>query len=137
MMNQVGIVGRLTKDPTNRVMSEGRVHTSFIIAVSRNYKNQKGEIESDFVLCSTWGKPALNVYKYCNKGSLVAVSGRLQSRHYDKDGGTRVYITEVLADQIRFLDRKKPQEETVHKQPEPESEADFDFEAPETEKVNV
>ena len=136
-MNQVGIVGRLTKDPTNRVMSEGRVHTSFIIAVSRNYKNQKGEIESDFVLCSTWGKPALNVYKYCKKGSLVAVSGRLQSRHYDKDDGTRVYITEVLADQIRFLERKKPQEETVHKQPEPESEADFDFEAPETEKVNV
>lgn len=50
-MNQVGLVGRLTKDPTSRTLSEGRVHTTFIVAVSRNFKNQKGEIESDFMLC--------------------------------------------------------------------------------------
>ena len=136
-MNQVGLVGRLTKDPATWTLSEGRVHTTFIVAVSRNYKNQKGEIESDFVLCSTWGRPAVNVAKYCVKGSLVAISGRLQSRHYDKENGARVYITEIAADQVRFLDRRKAQEETAPMQKEPESEADFDFPVPETEPVNA
>lgn len=136
-MNQVGLVGRLTKDPWSRTLSEGRVHTTFIVAVSRNYKNQRGEVESDFVLCSVWGRPAVNVSKYCVKGSLVAISGRLQSRHYDKDDGTRVYVTEILADQVRFLDRRKLQEETAPSQKEPESEADFDFPAPEAEPVNA
>lgn len=136
-MNQVGLVGRLTKDPSSRTISEGRVHTTFIVAVSRNFKNQRGEIESDFVLCSTWGRPAVNVAKYCVKGSLVAISGRLQSRHYDKDDGTRVYVTEIAADQVRFLDRRKAQEETAPLQKEPESEADFDFPVPEAEPVNA
>lgn len=136
-MNQVGIVGRLTKDPVTRVMNEGRVHTSFIVAISRNYKNQKGEVETDFVLCSTWGRPAHNVSKYCHKGSLVAVTGRLQSRHYDREDGTRVYVTEVLGDQIRFLDKKKSTEETASRQLEPGSAEDFDFQPPETEQVNV
>ncbi|PSL40643.1 single-strand DNA-binding protein [Planomicrobium soli] len=136
-MNQVGIVGRLTKDPVTRVMNEGRVHTSFIVAISRNYKNQKGDVETDFVLCSTWGRPAHNVSKFCHKGSLVAVTGRLQSRHYDKDDGTRVYVTEVLGDQIRFLDKKKTIEETAHKQLEPQSEEDFDFQSPGTEQINA
>ncbi|HSJ38662.1 MAG TPA: single-stranded DNA-binding protein [Planococcus sp. (in: firmicutes)] len=136
-MNQVGLVGRLTKDPSSRTLSEGRVNTTFIVAVSRNYKNLKGEIETDFVLCSTWGRPAVNVEKFCVKGSLVAISGRLQSRHYDKEDGTRVYVTEVLADQIRFLDRRKAQEETAPLQKEPESEADFDFPVPEAEPSNA
>lgn len=136
-MNQVGMVGRLTKDPVTRTLNEGRIHTSFVVAVARNYRNQKGDIESDFVLCSTWGKPAVNISKYCVKGSLVAVAGRLQSRYYDKDDGLRVYVTEVLAEQVRFLDRKKAQEETARQQREPESEADFDFQPPGTEKINV
>ena len=136
-MNQVGLVGRLTKDPSTRTLSEGRVHTTFIVAVSRNYKNQKGEIETDFVLCSTWGRPAVNVAKFCVKGSLVAISGRLQSRHYDKEDGTRVYVTEIQAEQVRFLDRKKAQEETAPSHKEPESEADFDFPVPEAEPINA
>ncbi|ANU22432.1 single-stranded DNA-binding protein [Planococcus donghaensis] len=136
-MNQVGIVGRLTKDPSMRVMNEGRIHTSFVVAVSRNYKNQKGETETDFVLCSTWGRPAHNVSKYCVKGSLVAVTGRLQSRSYDKEDGTRIYVTEVLGDQIRFLDKRKTHEETTSQQETPHNDADFDFQPPETEQVNV
>ncbi len=134
-MNQVGIVGRLTKDPVMRELSEGRVHTSFVVAVSRNYKNQKGEVETDFVLCSSWGRPAQNISKYCSKGALVAVSGRLQSRFYDKEDGTRVYVTEVLGDQIRFLDKKKNKTETVQR--EPESASDFDFPPPTTVEVTV
>lgn len=134
-MNQVGIVGRLTKDPVMRVLAEGRVHTSFVVAVSRNYKNQKGEVEADFVLCSSWGRPAQNISRYCSKGALVAVSGRLQSRFYDKEDGTRVYVTEILGDQIRFLDKKKNTSEAVQK--EPESAADFDFPPPTTDEVTV
>lgn len=135
-MNQVGIVGRLTKDPVMRVMTEGRVHTSFVVAVSRNYKNQKGDVETDFVLCSTWGRPAHNIHKYCSKGSLVAVTGRLQSRHYDREDGSRVYVTEVLGDQIRFLDKRKDKEE-VQSQAVPETDADFDFRPPATEGVRT
>ncbi|HSI68197.1 MAG TPA: single-stranded DNA-binding protein [Planococcus sp. (in: firmicutes)] len=134
-MNQVGIVGRLTKDPVMRVVSEGRIHTSFVVAISRNYKNQKGVTETDYVLCSTWGRPAHNISKYCVKGSLVAVTGRLQSRHYDKEDGSRVYVTEVAGDQIRFLDNRKAKEESAHRQPE--SEEDFDFQPPGTDQVNV
>ncbi len=134
-MNQVGIVGRLTKDPAMRVVGEGRVHTTFVVAVSRNFRNQRGEIESDYVLCSTWGRSAHNVSKYCVKGSLVAVTGRIQSRHYDKEDGTRIYVTEVIGDQVRFLDKRKPSEEITPKRTETELEADFDFHPPETEQI--
>lgn len=136
-MNQVGMVGRLTKDPSSREMAEGRTRTTFILAVSRNFKNQLGEIETDFVMCSVWGRQAQNVAKYCVKGSLVAVSGRLQSRHYDKEDGTRVYITEVVGDQIRFLDNRKAKEENAPDRQEPQSEKDFDFQPPGTEEIRV
>lgn len=135
-MNQVGIVGRLTKDPAMRVVGEGRVHTTFVVAVSRNYRNQRGEIESDYILCSTWGRSAHNVAKYCGKGSQVAITGRIQSRHYDKEDGTRVYVTEVIGDQVRFLDKRKPSDDNIPKQTETDPVADFDFPSPETEQVN-
>lgn len=135
-MNQVGIVGRLTKDPSMRVLGEGRVHTTFVVAISRNFRNQRGEIESDYVLCSTWGRTAQNVAKYCMKGSQVAITGRIQSRHYDKEDGSRVYVTEVIGDQVRFLDKRKPSDDLIPKRTETDSNAEFDFQPPETEQVN-
>lgn len=135
-MNQVGIVGRLTKDPSMRVLGEGRVHTTFVVAISRNFRNQRGEIESDYVLCSTWGRTAQNVAKYCMKGSQVAITGRIQSRHYDKEDGSRVYVTEVIGDQVRFLDKRKPTDDLIPKRTEADSNAEFDFQPPETEQVN-
>ncbi|MBK3495613.1 single-stranded DNA-binding protein [Viridibacillus sp. YIM B01967] len=102
-MNQVSLVGRITKDPELRKLQEGRIQTSFILAVNRNYKNQNGEIEADFVLCTVWGRLADNVVKYCGKGSLIGVSGRLQSRSYQKEDGKRIYITEVIGEDVRFL----------------------------------
>ncbi|MGM0896918.1 MAG: single-stranded DNA-binding protein [Bacillota bacterium] len=135
-MNQVGIVGRLTKDPSMRVLGEGRVHTTFVVAISRNFRNQRGEIESDYVLCSTWGRTAQNVAKYCMKGSQVAITGRIQSRHYDKEDGSRVYVTEVIGDQVRFLDKRKPSDELIPKRTETDTNAEFDFQPPETEQVN-
>ena len=114
-MNQVALVGRITKDPELRQLSEGRVQTSFIIAVNRNYKNAHGEIDADFVPCSVWGKLATNVVKYCGKGSLIGVGGRLQTRSYARDDGKRVFVVEVVAEEIRFLALKEREDKGVQK----------------------
>jgi single-strand DNA-binding protein len=106
-LNQVALVGRITKDPILRRISEGRVQTSFVLAVNRNFKNQKGEMETDFVLCTMWGKPAENTAKHCGKGSLIGVGGRIQSRSYEREDKSRVYVTEVIGEDVRFILTKK------------------------------
>lgn len=106
-MNRVALVGRVTKDPVLRRLSEGRLQSSFILAVTRNYKNRNGETEADFVLCTTWGKNAENVAKHCGKGSLIGVGGHIQSRSYEREDRSRVYVTEVVGEDIRFLATKK------------------------------
>ncbi len=111
-LNQVALVGRITKNPELRQLSEGRVQTNFIIAINRNFKNANGDIDADFVSCSVWGKLATNVVKYCGKGSLIGVGGRLQSRSYQRDDGKRVYVVEVIADEVRFLALKEREEKT-------------------------
>jgi single-strand DNA-binding protein len=106
MINQVTLVGRLTRDPELRKTSEGLPVTSVTLAVSRQFRNQHGEIEADFVQCTLWKKAAENTAQYCRKGSVVGVTGRLHSRHYDNKEGKRVYVTEVVAEQIQFLSAK-------------------------------
>lgn len=105
-MNQVALVGRITKDPILRKISRDRVQTSIIVAINRNYKNTKGEIEADFILCSLWGRLAENTAKHCGKGSLVGISGRIQSRTYEREDRSRVFVTEVIGDEVRFLSTK-------------------------------
>jgi single-strand DNA-binding protein len=106
MINQVTIVGRLTRDPELRKTSEGLSVTSITLAVSRQFRNQRGEIEADFVPCTLWKKAAENTAQYCRKGSVVGVTGRLHSRQYDNKEGKRVYVTEVVAESIQFLGAK-------------------------------
>jgi single-strand DNA-binding protein len=106
MINQVTLVGRLTRDPELRKTSDGLPVTTVTLAVSRQFRNQHGEIEADFVQCTIWKKPAENTVQYCRKGSVVGVTGRLQTRHYDNKEGKRVYVTEVVAESIRFLGAK-------------------------------
>lgn len=106
MINQVTLVGRLTRDPELRKTSEGLSVTTVTLAVSRQFRNQHGEIEADFVQCTLWKKPAENTAQYCRKGSVVGVTGRLHSRHYENKEGKRVYVTEVVAEQIQFLSAK-------------------------------
>lgn len=110
-MNQVALVGRLTKDPELKNLSEGRVQTSFVLAVNRRFRNDRDN-DADFVLCTAWGKAAVNTVKYCGKGSLVSIGGRLQSRSYEKEGN-RVYVTEVVSEEVRFLSTKPPAPATV------------------------
>lgn len=106
-MNQVALVGRITKDPFLREVSRGRVQSNFILAVGRSFKNAQGEIESDFILCSLWGNLAENTVKHCGKGSLVGVTGRIQSRSFEREDRTRVYVTEVIADKVQFIATKQ------------------------------
>ena len=102
-MNKVILIGRLTKDPELRTIASGNATTSFTIAVNRNFTNQNGEREADFINCVAWRKQAENVAKYCTKGSQVAVEGRIQTRNYDAQDGTKRYVTEVIADNVTFL----------------------------------
>ncbi|MET3575437.1 single-stranded DNA-binding protein [Bhargavaea ullalensis] len=102
-MNQVALIGRLTKDPELRKFAGGAVQAGFVLAVEKKFKDK----EADFVLCSIWGKQAQSTVEYCGKGSLISVCGRLQSRSYMK-GDARVFVTEVLCDELKFLQLKPP-----------------------------
>lgn len=106
MFNQVTLVGRMTKDPELRYTSEGVAVSNFTIALNRNFKNSNGDYEADFVNCHVWRKQAESLANYCLKGSLIGITGRLQSRHYDNNEGKRVYVTEVVADDVRFITLK-------------------------------
>ena len=102
-MNKVILIGRLTRDPELRTIASGNATTSFTIAVNRNFTNQNGEREADFINCVAWRKQAENVAKYCTKGSQVAVEGRIQTRNYDAQDGTKRYVTEVVVENIEFV----------------------------------
>ena len=102
-MNKVILIGRLARDPEMRTTPSGVATTSFTIAVQRNYANAQGDREADFISCVAWRKQAENIAKYCSKGSQVAVEGRIQTRNYDAQDGTKSYVTEVIADNVSFL----------------------------------
>ncbi|MGE8204790.1 single-stranded DNA-binding protein [Heyndrickxia sp. NPDC080065] len=104
MMNRVILVGRLTKDPELRYTPSGVAVATFTLAVNRTYTNQQGEREADFINCVIWRKPAENVANFLKKGSLAGVDGRLQTRNYEGQDGKRVYVTEVVAESVQFLE---------------------------------
>lgn len=104
MMNRVVLVGRLTKDPELRYTPNGVPVATFTLAVNRAFTNQQGEREADFINCVVWRKPAENVANFLKKGSLAGVDGRVQTRTYDGQDGKRVYVTEILAESVQFLE---------------------------------
>jgi single-strand DNA-binding protein len=114
MINRVVLVGRLTKDPELRYTNSNIAVATFTMAVDRGFKNAAGEKETDFIPIVVWKKSAESVAKYLHKGSLVGLDGRIQTRNYEASDGTRRYITEVVADNVRFLDSKPKDDE--HKQ---------------------
>lgn len=105
-MNKAILIGRLTRDPELRTTPTGRNVCQFSIAVSRTFTNANGEREADFINCVVWDKQAENLVKYQKKGNQIAVDGRIQTRNYDDKDGKRVYVTEILANNISFLDSK-------------------------------
>ena len=105
-MNKVILIGRLTRDPELRYTSSNVPTASFSIAVDRNFTNQNGEREADFINIVVWRKQAENCKNYLTKGSQVAIEGRIQTRNYDGQDGKKVYVTEVVADNVQFLGSK-------------------------------
>ncbi|EEO9407566.1 single-stranded DNA-binding protein [Listeria monocytogenes] len=106
MMNRVVLVGRLTKDPELRYTPAGVAVTTFTLAVNRTFTNQQGEREADFISCVVWRKPAENVANFLKKGSMAGVDGRVQTRNYEDNDGKRVFVAEVVAESVQFLDPK-------------------------------
>ena len=105
-MNKAILIGRLTRDPELRTTPTGRNVCQFSIAVNRTYTSASGEREADFINCVVWDKQAENLAKYQKKGNQIAVEGRIQTRNYDDNNGKKVYVTEVLVNNISFLDAK-------------------------------
>ena len=105
MINRTILVGRLTKDPVLRKTANGSSVTSFTLAVNRKYK-QDGQPDADFINTVAWNKTADIVAQYTHKGSLIGVEGRIKTRSYDDQSGKRVYVTEVVADSVQFLESK-------------------------------
>lgn len=106
MINRVILVGRLTKDPEYRQTPSGVSVATFTLAVNRSFTNSQGEREADFINVVVFRKQAENVDKYLSKGSLAGVDGRIQSRSYENNEGRRVFVTEVVADSVQFLEPK-------------------------------
>lgn len=107
MLNRVVLIGRLTKDPELRYTPNGVAVASFTLAVNRTRLNQQGEREADFIPVIVWQKQAENCANYIGKGSLVAIDGRIQVRTYDARDGQRRWVTEVVAENVRFLDKRE------------------------------
>lgn len=105
MLNRVILIGRLTADPNLRYTPSGVATASFTLACDRQYSGEKKE--ADFIPIVVWRQLAETVANHLKKGRLVAVEGRIQIRNYENNEGKRVYVTEVIADNVRFLDTNK------------------------------
>ncbi|MDF2606445.1 MAG: single-stranded DNA-binding protein [Bacillales bacterium] len=106
MMNKILLVGRLTKDPAVKYTADGRAVCRVTLAVQRPFKNKNGEKEADFIQCSLWNRVAETIGSYCEKGSMVGVVGRLQSRSYLDSNQQKSNVTEVVVDSVSLVGRK-------------------------------
>ncbi|WCF11578.1 single-stranded DNA-binding protein (plasmid) [Paenibacillus thiaminolyticus] len=109
MLNKVVLIGRLTRDPELRYTPSGTATATFTLAVERSFSNSEGKREADFIPVVTWRRLAEIVANHVRKGNLVAVEGRIQVRNYEREG-KRIYLTEVVADNVRFLDNRSKED---------------------------
>ena len=106
-MNKAILIGRLTRDPELRYTSSNRAVCQFTVAIDRPFTNQaSGQREADFINVVAWDRTGENVGKYMTKGRLIAVEGRIQTRNYDNNEGRKVYVTEVIASNVQFLESR-------------------------------
>lgn len=117
MINRVVLVGRITKDPELKSTQSNISFVNFTLAVNRQFSDPSGERQADFIQCIVWRKQAENLAQYINKGALLGIEGRIQTRSYESENGTR-YITEVVCDSVQFLESsttRESQEESPYK----------------------
>lgn len=130
-MNKAILIGRLTKDPELRYTNSNRAVCQFTVAIDRPFTNQStGQREADFINVVAWDKTGENVGKYMTKGRLIAVEGRIQTRNYDNNEGKKVYVTEVVASNVQFLESKGASQNNAsfNEMPEPPVEkTPYDF----------
>ena len=110
MINNVVLVGRLTKDVDLRYTANGTGVATFTLAVNRNFTNQDGNRDADFINCVIWRKSAETLANYAKKGTLLGVTGRIQTRSYENQQGQRVYVTEVVAENFQLLESRSDNE---------------------------
>lgn len=123
-MNKVCLTGRIVKDLELRYSSADKAVVNFSLAVQRKYKNPNGDYETDFINCVVYGKPAETLEKYAQKGDLIGIEGRIQTRTYENKDNKKVYVTEIIVDNYDFLSTKgksSKEEETTQNEPEIES----------------
>ncbi|AGW86812.1 TPA: single-stranded DNA-binding protein [Streptococcus suis] len=109
MINNVVLVGRMTRDAELRYTPSNQAVATFTLAVNRNFKNQDGEREADFINVVIWRQQAENLANWAKKGALIGVTGRIQTRSYDNQQGQRVYVTEVVAESFQLLESRGQQ----------------------------
>ena len=107
MLNSVVLVGRLTKDPELCYTPSNQAVATFSLAVNRNFKNQNGDREADFINCVIWRQQAEDLANWAKKGALIGIVGRIQTRSYENQQGQRVYVAEVVAEQFQLLESRK------------------------------
>ena len=110
MINNVVLTGRLTAAPDLRKTPSNVSALQGTLAVNRNFKNQNGEREADFINFQAWRGTADIIAQYCGKGSLIGLTGRIQTRNYENQQGQRVYVTEVVADSVTLLESRDSQQ---------------------------
>ena len=115
MVNRAVLVGRMTRDPELSRTLQGDAVTSFTLAVNRNFTSRDGQQQADFINCVVWRKSAENVERYCSKGSLVGVEGRIQTRSYENPQGQKKYIVEVICDVVQSMETRAVNEEQSKK----------------------
>lgn len=106
MINNVVLVGRMTRDAELRYTPSNQAVATFTIAVNRNFKNQNGEREADFINCVIWRQQAENLANWAKKGTLIGITGRIQTRNYENQQGQRIYVTEIIADNFQILESR-------------------------------
>ena len=106
-MNKVILIGRVTKDIERKITNSGKSVASFTLAVNRDFKNADGKYDADFINCVAYGQQAETISKYVNKGDKFGITGKLNTRTYDKQDGSKAYVTEVIVDGFEFLESKK------------------------------
>ena len=118
MINNVTLVGRLTKDVELKYTPANQAVAQFTLAVNRTFKNANGERESDFINCVIWRKSAENFANFVKKGALIGITGRIQTRNYENQQGQRVYITEIIAENFQMLESRNQQHGQQQAQPQ-------------------
>lgn len=112
MLNNVVLVGRLTKDPELRYTPSNQAVATFTLAVNRRFKNQNREREADFINCVIWRQNAENLANWGFKGDLLGITGAIQTRNFENQQGQRVYVTEVVADSFQLLEFNKQNDQS-------------------------